>query len=192
MYDHAGIRQCSALLRPDRWARLRKKFADRCVTPPRSCPVARSGKTNNSRSDDNRRPRPPLGRPHPVRRTDAGVGRFARTIQHSRALGSSSSTAACPTYWDTSVGWVNPFRRTCRRRLRPSAITVPSSSHRPGPRSSRQDRERKQDFEAAVRTYHAVLATYAENAYDVIEIPRVTVEERVRFVLDYIGPDSNP
>jgi predicted ATPase len=37
-----------------------------------------------------------------------------------------------------------------------------------------------------------VLATYAENAYDVVEIPRVPVEQRVRFVLDYIGPGSNP
>ena len=62
----------------------------------------------------------------------------------------------------------------------------------PWPEIFQQDRERKQDFEEAVRTYHAVLATYAENAYDVVEIPRVPVEERVRFVLDYIGPDSNP
>jgi predicted ATPase len=62
----------------------------------------------------------------------------------------------------------------------------------PWPEIFQQDRERKQDFEEAVRTYHAVLATYAENAYDVVEIPRVPVEERVRFVLDYIGPGSNP
>jgi predicted ATPase len=47
----------------------------------------------------------------------------------------------------------------------------------------RQDRERKQDFGEAVRTYEALVATYTDLAYTLVEIPRVAVEERVRFVL---------
>jgi predicted ATPase len=46
-----------------------------------------------------------------------------------------------------------------------------------------QDRERKQDFDEAVRTYDALAMTYCEYGYELVEIPRVSVEERVRFVL---------
>ena len=46
------------------------------------------------------------------------------------------------------------------------------------------DRERKQDFAEAVRTYDAMLATYTDYGYDFVEIPRAPVEERVRFILD--------
>jgi predicted ATPase len=51
----------------------------------------------------------------------------------------------------------------------------------------RQDRERKQDFAEAVRTCHAMLAAYTQNGYELIKIPRGTVEERTRFVLDAIN-----
>jgi len=49
------------------------------------------------------------------------------------------------------------------------------------------DRERKQDLAEAVRTYEAMLATYAECGYETVELPRVPVPERVRFVLQHIG-----
>lgn len=48
------------------------------------------------------------------------------------------------------------------------------------------DRERKQDFDEAVRTYEALVATYTEYNYELVEIPRVRIEERVRFVLNHI------
>ena len=51
----------------------------------------------------------------------------------------------------------------------------------------RQDRERKQTFDEAVQTYEAMVATYSENGYDLVEIPRVSIEERVRFVRDTVG-----
>lgn len=50
-----------------------------------------------------------------------------------------------------------------------------------------QDRERKQDFAEAVRTYEAIAAAYTERGYELIEIPRVSVEERMQFVLRAIG-----
>jgi predicted ATPase len=45
------------------------------------------------------------------------------------------------------------------------------------------DRERKQDFDEAVRTYEALVATYTAYNYELVEIPRAPVQERVRFIL---------
>lgn len=50
-----------------------------------------------------------------------------------------------------------------------------------------KDRERKQDFREAVRTYEAIIATYRENRYQLIELPLVSVEERMRFVFESLG-----
>lgn len=50
-----------------------------------------------------------------------------------------------------------------------------------------QDRERKQDFEEAVGTYEALGAAYTERGYELIEMPLVSVEKRMRFVLQAIG-----
>jgi len=49
-----------------------------------------------------------------------------------------------------------------------------------------QDRERKQDFVEAVRTYEALASTYADYGYELVEVPQVSVEERVRFVRERI------
>ena len=50
-----------------------------------------------------------------------------------------------------------------------------------------QDGERKQDFEEAERTYEAMVAAYKDCGYELIELPRHTVEQRVRFVLQNAG-----
>ena len=47
----------------------------------------------------------------------------------------------------------------------------------------RQDHERKQDFQEAVRTYDALVATYTELGYTLVEIPCIPVADRVRFLL---------
>ena len=47
-----------------------------------------------------------------------------------------------------------------------------------------QDRERKQDFKEAVQTYEAITATYNENGYQLVELPLVSVEKRMGFVLE--------
>jgi len=51
----------------------------------------------------------------------------------------------------------------------------------------RQDAERKQSFEEAVRTYEAMVATYSDLGYELVELPRAAVAERVRFVIDAIA-----
>jgi predicted ATPase len=50
-----------------------------------------------------------------------------------------------------------------------------------------QDRERKQDFDEAIRTYEALRATYTDCDYDLIELPRAPVDERLQFVLDHLA-----
>jgi predicted ATPase len=49
------------------------------------------------------------------------------------------------------------------------------------------DEERKQNFEEAIRTYEAMVATYSELGYEVVEIPRATVPKRLEFVLEKSG-----
>jgi predicted ATPase len=49
------------------------------------------------------------------------------------------------------------------------------------------DGERKQDFQEAVRTYEVMVETYTEYNYELVELPRVSVEQRTRFVLDQVS-----
>ncbi len=50
-----------------------------------------------------------------------------------------------------------------------------------------RDRERKQDFDEAVRTCDALVETYTELGYELVELPRVSVVERANFVLNSAG-----
>jgi predicted ATPase len=59
----------------------------------------------------------------------------------------------------------------------------------PWPEIYTQDVERKQDFAEAVRTYQALCDTYLDQGYEIHELPRATVAERVRFVLA-VCPDA--
>jgi predicted ATPase len=47
------------------------------------------------------------------------------------------------------------------------------------------DNERKQDFDEAERTYEAMIETYKAQGYELVELPRASVEDRAHFVLDY-------
>jgi predicted ATPase len=57
----------------------------------------------------------------------------------------------------------------------------------PWPDIFRQDAERRQSFDEAVRTYQAMVATYGEYGCELIELPRSSVAERVRFVIENAG-----
>ncbi len=50
-----------------------------------------------------------------------------------------------------------------------------------------QDRERKQDFDEAVRTYQTLALTYQDLGYELVELPCLSVAERVRFVVEQSG-----
>lgn len=57
----------------------------------------------------------------------------------------------------------------------------------PWPEIYVQDAERKQTAEEAVRTHRALVTAYSNCGYDLVSLPLVSVEERMRFVLDDIG-----
>ncbi len=48
------------------------------------------------------------------------------------------------------------------------------------------DAERKQTFDEAVRTYEVMVETYRECGYQLLELPKATVSERVAFVVDQL------
>lgn len=52
------------------------------------------------------------------------------------------------------------------------------------------DGERKQTFDEARRTYEAMVATYEGYGYELVTLPRVSVEERVRFVIAEARPSE--
>lgn len=60
----------------------------------------------------------------------------------------------------------------------------------PWPEIFSQDAERKQTLEEAERTYDAMVKIYPACGYELIELPRVSVEERVRFVLEALSARS--
>ena len=55
----------------------------------------------------------------------------------------------------------------------------------------RQDQERKQDFDEAIRTYQALVATYAALGHELVEIPRLPLDDRVSFILTRVGASSS-
>lgn len=53
----------------------------------------------------------------------------------------------------------------------------------PWPEIYCQDSERKQNFEEAIKTWHAVMEGYQACGYSPIEVPKLSVAERVEFIL---------
>ena len=54
----------------------------------------------------------------------------------------------------------------------------------PWPEIFAQDQERKQTFDEAKRTHDSVASVYVELGYELVPLPLVPVEDRVRFILD--------
>jgi predicted ATPase len=48
------------------------------------------------------------------------------------------------------------------------------------------DKERKQEFEEAVKTYETMKEVYTRFNYNLVEIPKLSVSERVCFMLDHL------
>jgi len=57
----------------------------------------------------------------------------------------------------------------------------------PWPEIFANDGERKQSLGEAVRTHDAVVRTYVEFGYEIMPLPKASVEERLRFVLANTG-----
>lgn len=48
------------------------------------------------------------------------------------------------------------------------------------------DRERKQDFREAADTYRMMSTVYTEAGYDVVQLPKTTINERVDYILSVV------
>jgi predicted ATPase len=57
----------------------------------------------------------------------------------------------------------------------------------PWPEIFHQDQERNQNFDEAVRTYDAMVETYTSYNYELVEIPRTSIDDRLRFVVQRVG-----
>ena len=57
----------------------------------------------------------------------------------------------------------------------------------PWPEIFSQDSERKQTLDEAERTYHSLVGVYGELGYELVELPRAPVEDRMRFILAEAG-----
>lgn len=49
------------------------------------------------------------------------------------------------------------------------------------------DEERKQSFQEAIETYDQIVAAYREYGYKTVDLPKVSVEKRVEFILEKLG-----
>ena len=66
-------------------------------------------------------------------------------------------------------------------RYAPAVFVAP-----PWPEIYVHDDERKHSWESAVRTYDVMVEAYTAAGYTLVELPRVSVEERVAFVLERV------
>jgi predicted ATPase len=76
---------------------------------------------------------------------------------------------------------VPPPIETAARRLRYDRVVFIAP---PWPEIFTGDAERKQDFAEAERTHVAMATVYPAFGYDLVELPRASIEDRVAFVLN--------
>jgi predicted ATPase len=102
---------------------------------------------------------------------------------------------AGPVFFDRGVpdvlGYLRLIGQTIPQHMKKTAAEYPY--HRsvfiapPWPEIFHPDDERKQDFAEAAQTCDAMVETYSELEYQLVEIPRGTVEERLEFVLGKVA-----
>ena len=113
---------------------------------------------------------------------------LARDIETYRSL----ETAAGLVFFDRGILDVLGYLTLCGLPV-PSHMTAAAARYRyhprvfiapPWPDIFTQDDERKQTLDEAERTYRVMARTYSDAGYELVELPRVSVEERARFVRD--------
>ena len=99
-----------------------------------------------------------------------------------------------PVFFDRGVPDIVGYYHLLGRAV-PSHVTQAAERFRynrrvflapPWPKIFRQDAERKQTPEEAERTYEAMVAAYSSCGYALVTLPLVSIDERVRFMLEKI------
>lgn len=104
----------------------------------------------------------------------------------------NAATQAAPVFFDRGIPDIIGYLRlagrpvpahlhTAARTLRyhPRVFIAP-----PWPEIYEQDTERRQSQAEAEGTYDIMVTTYTEQGYELVQLPRAPVEERVRFVTE--------
>ena len=111
---------------------------------------------------------------------------LARDIETYRRF----ETAAGTVFFDRGILDVLGYLTLCSLPV-PSRMTAAAARYRyhprvfiapPWPDIFRQDAERKQTLDEAERTFQVMARTYSDAGYELVELPRISVEERARFV----------
>ncbi len=99
-----------------------------------------------------------------------------------------------PVFFDRGVPDVMGYLRLCQLPI-PEHMKIAAKLFRynstvfiapPWQEIFHPDRERKQDFEEAIHTYEALVETYQEQKYSLVELPRVPLNQSVEFVLSRV------
>lgn len=78
---------------------------------------------------------------------------------------------------------LRPIQAACERfRYNSRVFLLP-----PWPEIYTTDSERKQTLDEAIETYRAMTSTYHDCGYEIVEVPRLAVEDRADFVLGTLG-----
>ncbi len=79
----------------------------------------------------------------------------------------------------------NHFNQTCKAALYDQIFLLP-----PWSEIHTSDNERYEDYEEALRIHDCLEATYKRFGYPVCEVPKLSVADRVRFILQNLIPQS--
>lgn len=115
-------------------------------------------------------------------------------LDHDLTAHARHSTAMEPVFFDRGIPDVIGYLNLCGLPVPPKVDTAAKTNRYRAtvfiapfwPDIFVQDAERRQDADEARRTFEAMALTYPAYGYDLIELPRSTVEDRVAFILDRI------
>jgi len=120
---------------------------------------------------------------------------LARSVESYRAHTPSSQPAFCDRGIPDTLGYARligleedaEIRIACDQyRYAGSVFLAP-----PWQEIYQTDRERKQDFAEAVRTYETIARVYQECGYEIVELPKSTPRARAEFILGHLQLDEN-
>ena len=115
-------------------------------------------------------------------------------LEHDLTAHERRNAATEPVFFDRGIPDITGYLDLCDLPI-PARVDVAARTHRYRqtvfiapfwPEIFTQDAERRQDTDEARRTFEVMARTYPAYGYDLIELPRAPVEERVAFILSHL------